>query len=114
MVFNLSFVPLVYFLYPETAGRTLEDIDAYYRTSPSLLVFRDKEVTSSKRPAHFLENEQEEVRRSSTANPEAFRRASRVSATRRDSMYGTGRASRMDDEKTVDGGSITHGFKEDA
>lgn len=41
-VLNGSFVPFTYFLYPETAGRTLEDIDTYFREKPSLLVFRDK------------------------------------------------------------------------
>lgn len=41
-VLNGAFVPFTYFLYPETAGRTLEDIDAYFRGNPSLLVFRDK------------------------------------------------------------------------
>jgi len=41
-VLNGAFVPFTYFLYPETAGRTLEDIDAYFRSNPSLLVFRDK------------------------------------------------------------------------
>lgn len=41
-VLNGSFVPFTYFLYPETAGRTLEDIDHYFREQPGLLVFRDK------------------------------------------------------------------------
>ena len=41
-VLNGSFVPFTYFLYPETAGRTLEDIDHYFRKQPGLLVFRDK------------------------------------------------------------------------
>lgn len=41
-VLNGSFVPFTYFLYPETAGRTLEDIDMYFREKPSLIVFRDK------------------------------------------------------------------------
>ena len=41
-ILNGSFVPFTYFLYPETAGRTLEDIDHYFRKQPSLLVFRDK------------------------------------------------------------------------
>jgi hypothetical protein len=34
---NAAMVPAVYFFYPETAGRTLEDIDEYYRTDPPLL-----------------------------------------------------------------------------
>lgn len=42
VVLNGAFVPFTYFLYPETAGRTLEDIDHYFRGQPSLLVFRDK------------------------------------------------------------------------
>ena len=41
-VLNGSFVPFTYFLYPETAGRTLEDIDHYFRAQPGLLVHRDK------------------------------------------------------------------------
>ena len=81
VVFNLAFVPLVYFLYPETADRTLEDIDAYYRDSPPLLVFRDKDVTSSKRPAKYIEAEEDEVRRASSVDPSTFRRGSRVSGT---------------------------------
>lgn len=79
VVFNMAFVPLVYFLYPETADRTLEDLDDYYRNDPPLLVFRDKDVISSKRPEKYIIKEQEEVRRASSADPMAFRRASRIS-----------------------------------
>lgn len=64
--------------YPETAGRTLEDIDDYYRNSPPLLVFRDKDVTSSKRPVKYEMREEEEVRRNSSVDPIALRRGSRV------------------------------------
>ncbi|KAK5104894.1 hypothetical protein LTS08_001165 [Lithohypha guttulata] len=31
VVFNAAFVPTVYLYYPETADRTIEDLDAYYR-----------------------------------------------------------------------------------
>ncbi|EHY60573.1 MFS transporter, SP family, sugar:H+ symporter [Exophiala dermatitidis NIH/UT8656] len=79
-VLNASFIPLMYFFYPETAGRSLEDIDDYYRTNPPLLVFRDKDVTSSKRPDKYRIREEEEVRRNSSVDPTVFRRASRVSA----------------------------------
>lgn len=41
-VFNGAFVPLVYLFYPETAGRTLEDIDRYFMEHSNILVFRDK------------------------------------------------------------------------
>ncbi|KAJ4523683.1 hypothetical protein HRR93_000332 [Exophiala dermatitidis] len=79
-VLNASFIPLMYFFYPETAGRSLEDIDDYYRTNQPLLVFRDKSVTSSKRPDKYRIREEEEVRRNSSVDPTVFRRASRVSA----------------------------------
>ena len=82
-VFNLVFVPTIYFFYPETADRTLEDLDAYYRESPPLLVFRDKDVTSSKRPQKYIEAEKEEIRRASSANPLDFRRESRLSTADR-------------------------------
>lgn len=79
-VFNASFVPLTYFFYPETAGRSLEDIDDYYRTNPPLLVFRDKEVMSAKRPEHLTQKEAEEMRRNSSIDPSVLRRGSRVSS----------------------------------
>jgi hypothetical protein len=69
----------MYFFYPETAGRSLEDIDDYYRSNPPLLVFRDRDVTSSKRPAKYTQREEEEVRRASSIDPSVFRRGSRLS-----------------------------------
>lgn len=79
MVFNFTFVPTIYFLYPETADRTLEDLDAYFRTNPPLLVFRDKDVISSKRPAAYAEAEEDNVRRASSVDAAQYRRSSRVS-----------------------------------
>ena len=67
-VLNGSFVPFTYFLYPETAGRTLEDIDHYFRKQQSLLVFRDKIATQSTRPIELIEKEEQEVRRLSSVN----------------------------------------------
>jgi hypothetical protein len=82
-VLNGFFVPFTYFLYPETAGRTLEDIDSYFRDQPSLLVFRDERATSSKRPTEFIEREEQEVRRKSSVNERAM---SLAQAHRRYSM----------------------------
>jgi hypothetical protein len=69
---NAAMVPAVYFFYPETAGRTLEDIDEYYRTDPPLLVFRDKEAISRKRPERYRIKEEEIIRKNNvgaTADP---------------------------------------------
>ncbi|KAF2787031.1 general substrate transporter [Melanomma pulvis-pyrius CBS 109.77] len=69
-VFNFAFIPTVYFLYPETAGRTLEDVDRYFAGHAPLLVFRDKEATKQGRPERFLEHEKEEIRRHSSVAPQ--------------------------------------------
>ncbi|KAL8652448.1 MAG: hypothetical protein Q9210_002675 [Variospora velana] len=57
-VFNAAFVPIVYLFYPETAGRTLEDIDRFFREDAKVIVFRDKDATSEKRPLKYVEHEQ--------------------------------------------------------
>jgi len=88
-VLNASFVPLMYFFYPETAGRTLEDLDYYYQENPSLLVFRDKDVISSKRPEKYQIREQEEVRRNSSVDPAMLRRGSRIRSLRENSYGGS-------------------------
>jgi hypothetical protein len=59
----------VYFLYPETAGRTLEDIDRIFVGDTPLLIFRDKEAIAEKRPERFIQLENEEVRRHSSVVP---------------------------------------------
>ncbi|KAI4207104.1 MAG: hypothetical protein LQ348_000688 [Seirophora lacunosa] len=76
-VFNAAFVPIVYLFYPETAGRTLEDIDRFFREDAKVLVFRDKDAISEKRPLKYVEHEQSEIRRNSSVvsvNPEIVRK----------------------------------------
>lgn len=73
-VFNLAFVPVVYFLYPETSQRSLEDIDRLFRDDQSILIFRNKDAIASGRPAAYLEHHEREMRRNSSvvsANPAA-------------------------------------------
>ncbi|KAL8950719.1 MAG: hypothetical protein Q9222_003255 [Ikaeria aurantiellina] len=65
-VFNASFVPIVYLFYPETADRTLEDIDRLFREDPKVFVCRDKAAISEKRPREWVEYEANEVRRNSS------------------------------------------------
>ncbi|KAF4539444.1 Sugar/inositol transporter [Lasiodiplodia theobromae] len=49
-VFNAVFLPVIYLFYPETANRSLEDLDEYYRTNPSLIVIKDPHAISTKMP----------------------------------------------------------------
>lgn len=78
---NAVFLPIIYFLYPETgsfilnpylysshadcaiANRTLEDVDAYYRSNPPLIVVGDPDTTSVRRPVKFIQHEDEEIHR---------------------------------------------------
>jgi hypothetical protein len=64
-VFNASFVPIVYLFYPETAGRTLEDVDRFFRENHDVFVYKDRDATCSTRPARYIEQERDEVRRES-------------------------------------------------
>lgn len=63
-VFNLAFIPIVYFLYPETANRTLEDLDDYFdKSSPHRTIIRigDKVAKQHRRPAEAIEAERRRV-----------------------------------------------------
>jgi sugar porter (SP) family MFS transporter len=61
-VFNASFVPIVYLFYPETADRTLEDIDRLFRENGEVFIFRDKNATSKRRPHIYFEREELDAR----------------------------------------------------
>lgn len=52
-VVNAVILPIIWVVFPETANRTLEDLDAYYRENPPLLVIQDKDATSVHRPQKF-------------------------------------------------------------
>jgi Sugar (and other) transporter len=82
-VFNAAFVPIVYIFFPETADRSLEDMDRFFQENKSIIVFRDKEATASKRPARYWEIEENEYRRFSAIDP---RRASVAAARYRGSI----------------------------
>lgn len=56
-VFNAAFVPTVYFLYPETANRSLEDIDQLFRENHDILVFKDPDAVSSARPLKYIQRD---------------------------------------------------------
>ncbi|KAF4343529.1 general substrate transporter [Fusarium beomiforme] len=62
-VTNAFFLPVIYFLYPETSNRKLEDMDAYFRENPSLIVIRDKDAIIAKRPEKYVQQEHEDIRR---------------------------------------------------
>lgn len=59
---NAIFLPVLYFLFPETADRLLEDLDIYYRGHPSLIVTKDPDAISRKRPAKYDEMRTEVIR----------------------------------------------------
>ena len=62
---NLLFLPVVYFLYPETMQRTLEDLDWYFDIdSPhkTVIPIGDKVAKQRTRPVEFLEAEKERIR----------------------------------------------------
>ncbi|KAJ5596530.1 hypothetical protein N7450_002988 [Penicillium hetheringtonii] len=59
-VFNLTFIFVCYFLYPETAYRTLEDLDVYFdrdSNHPTIIPIHDKVSKQSKRPLEAIEAE---------------------------------------------------------
>ncbi|KAI6802946.1 general substrate transporter [Hortaea werneckii] len=53
-----AFVPITYFFYPETANRTLEDIDRLFETQPGIIVCRNKLATQLSRPQQFIEQDE--------------------------------------------------------
>ncbi|RDL41149.1 uncharacterized protein BP5553_01128 [Venustampulla echinocandica] len=54
-VICFAFVPITYFFYPETANRSLEDIDRFFESKPGIFIHRNKIGTQLKRPAIYVE-----------------------------------------------------------
>ncbi|KAK5076529.1 hypothetical protein LTR64_005991 [Lithohypha guttulata] len=59
MVLCFSFVPITYLFYPETANRSLEDIDRFFGDNHDIFVFNNKIATQLHRPAIYEEADQE-------------------------------------------------------
>ncbi|KAF2101344.1 general substrate transporter [Rhizodiscina lignyota] len=57
-VICFAFIPATYFFYPETANRTLEDIDRFFESQPGLLVHRNKLATQLSRPEIYIEEDE--------------------------------------------------------
>lgn len=54
-VICFSFVPTTYFFYPETANRSLEDIDRFFDTNPGIFIHNNKLATQLQRPDIYEE-----------------------------------------------------------
>jgi MFS family permease len=53
-----AFIPVTYMFYPETANRSLEDIDRFFATGPSIIICRNKLATQLARPQEYLEQDE--------------------------------------------------------
>ncbi|KAM0709556.1 hypothetical protein Q7P35_003595 [Cladosporium inversicolor] len=54
-----SFIPITYLFYPETANRTLEDIDRFFETDPPIVICRNELATGLARPRVYVEQDEE-------------------------------------------------------
>ena len=52
-----SFIPITFFFYPETANRSLEDIDRFFETKPGIFIHRNKIATQLHRPDIYEEED---------------------------------------------------------
>jgi len=62
LVTNVAIVPTVYLFYPETADRSLEDMERFFKENHDVFVFRSREATSVKRPQRYVLDEQTRLR----------------------------------------------------
>lgn len=52
-----AYFPVVFFLYPETSRRTLEDMDEIFMSNPGVVVFNKPELTQRRRPQAYVDAE---------------------------------------------------------
>jgi hypothetical protein len=57
-----AFIPITYLFYPETANRTLEDIDRFFETKPSIIIARNGLATQLQRPEVYIRQDEEITR----------------------------------------------------
>lgn len=67
-----SFIPFTYFFYPETANRSLEDIDRFFESKPRLFVHRNKMATQLQRPRVY---EEEDLRLGTVAEEKVLQKS---------------------------------------
>ena len=60
-IISWSFFPIVFFLYPETSRRTLEDMDEMFIRNPSVIVCGKRDLTQRERPGVYAIAEQERI-----------------------------------------------------
>ncbi|EFE35631.1 hexose transporter protein [Trichophyton benhamiae CBS 112371] len=58
-VICFSFIPITYLFYPETANRTLEDIDRYFEANRGIIVAFNKTATQLSRPDEYIRMDEE-------------------------------------------------------
>lgn len=63
--------PVVYLFYPETANRTLEDMDQIFINNTSAYVFANRAATQSQRPQLFVEAERLRIAQSVNTSQDA-------------------------------------------
>lgn len=56
-IFSFTITPMIYLFYPETANRTLEDMDQIFIHNPSACVFSNRAATQSQRPQLYIDAE---------------------------------------------------------
>lgn len=54
-VICFAFIPIIYFFYPETANRTLEDIGRLFESEPVIFINRNKTALQLQRPIEYIE-----------------------------------------------------------
>lgn len=59
-----AFIPITYLFYPETANRTLEDIDRFFETNPPIIICNNALATQLSRPSVYAEQDEEIWRQS--------------------------------------------------
>lgn len=69
--FCLCYAPVVFLFYPETANRTLEDMDQIFLRNPSWFVCGQDELTGRTRPQFLIDAETERLAQGAATPPEA-------------------------------------------